>query len=97
MAFASRREADVYKQLKLLAKAGAIHDLSLQPEFVIWDGGKDRNGKKVRPIVYRADFMYRQNKATVVVDVKGVRTPIYMMKAKMFRVRYPEYTFEEWK
>ena len=95
--FSSRAEGKHYAELKLRERAKEIRDLTLQPEFALWEGGRDRNGKKHRAMVYRADFAYVNCKTgeTHVVDVKGMRLPMYLLKRKMFLVKYPEYVFEE--
>ena len=48
--------------------------------------------ERVRPIVYRADFTYRERTGDgwrpVVEDVKGVRTKEYNMKRKMMLEKF---------
>lgn len=94
--FDSKKEADKYCELKLLKKAGIIADFELQPEFELQPAYADKHGKKVRAIVYRADFkvIYSDGRQ-VVIDTKGYRTKEYQLKKKMLLFRYPELEFVE--
>lgn len=59
--------------------------------------GKPKRGRCIeKAVVYYADFVY-QNMGSdrIVEDVKGMRTPAYIIKRKLFRWRYPEYEFRE--
>lgn len=93
--FASKFEADRYVTLKYLQMAGEIKDLVLQPKFKIYDDFVDRYGKKRQPIHYIADFQYYEMESgeTAVEDTKGVDTPMFSMKKKMFLHQYPQYDF----
>ena len=80
--FASKKEGKRYGELKLLAKAGEIRGLELQPEFLIKIRGDNI-------FTYRADFSYRTKDGhRVVEDVKGVRTPVYKLKKKIVEAIY---------
>lgn len=83
--FDSAAEARRYSELKLLAAAGEISDLTLQPKFLLIEGFT-YNGKKERPVYYIADFKYRDLDTSewVVEDVKGARTEAYKLKRKLF-------------
>lgn len=81
--FDSLREARRYDHLRMLYEAGAIQDLRLQQTFTLQEGYVAADGETVRPITYKADFVYVQNGKTVIEDVKGVRTDKYRMKYKM--------------
>ena len=87
--FDSRREADRYCELKLLQRAGKISDLRLQVPFELQPAFAV-NGKKVRPIHYIADFVYKENGQYIVEDAKGHRTKEYMLKRKMYAYRYKD-------
>lgn len=88
--FDSRKEAARYGELKLMEKAGEIYNLELQPRFLLQDKYK-YNGKTVRKLEYVADFRYTDaNGATVVEDVKGVKTEAYKIKKKIFLCKYGE-------
>lgn len=76
--FDSLAEERRYQELKLLAHSGDISDLEIHPKFPLVV-----NGKKI--CTYIADFRYT-NTAThekIVEDVKGVRTPQYVIKKKL--------------
>jgi len=92
--FASKAEARRYTELKLLQEAGEIDGLELQPSFIIWSTNNYKTGKTDR-ITYIADFKYFQNGQYIVEDVKGVLTPVYRMKKKMFLAGYPHIKFIE--
>ena len=103
--FDSTSEAEAYRVLKLWSAGGYIFGLDLQPEYVLQDGFRDESGKWHRAIKYVADFRfaYTRNVATmhrphsiIVVDVKGVLTPAFRIKEKLFRQRYPELDLQIW-
>ncbi len=81
--FDSLREARRYDHLRMLYEAGAIQDLRLQQTFTLQEGYVAADGEIVRPITYKADFVYSQDGKPVIEDVKGVRTDKYRMKYKM--------------
>lgn len=79
--FDSKKESARYSDLKLMHRAGAITDLTLQPKFDIVI-----NGQKV--CSYIADFSYVENGVTVVEDVKSEMTrklPTYRLKKKLMK------------
>lgn len=81
--FASHREAKRYGELALLVKDGRITNLTLQPRFpcVV-------NDRLV--CVYIADFRYfdKDRGVLVIEDVKGFRTDVYKLKAKLVEAIY---------
>jgi hypothetical protein len=80
--FASKAEAARYGELRMLERGKAIRDLTLQPRFPLVV-----NGRKVG--TYVADFAYHgADDVRVVEDVKGVRTPVYLLKRKLFEALY---------
>lgn len=96
--FDSKREAEVYVQLRSLEKAGAIRSLVLQPRFKFPLRGKPlrhlprvsaRTGKRMLgvEISYRADFSFEEQRkgkwVPVVIDVKGFDTQISRLKRAM--------------
>lgn len=87
--FDSQAESDYYLLLKRWEKAGKIRDLTLQPVFKLQDKYR-LNGKAVKEITYKADFMYYdiKNNKTVVVDVKGMATEVANIKRKIFNFLY---------
>lgn len=81
--FDSKREAERYKDLKLMEQVGVISGLTRQQAFTLIPA--QRIGGKVveRAVVYKADFSYYRDGEYVVEDVKGVRTPAYTIKRKL--------------
>jgi len=80
----SRREARRYQELLLLQKCGEISNLTRQVRFQLLPSQKGSDGKTIeRPVSYVADFVYMHNGKKVVEDVKGFRTPDYILKRKM--------------
>ena len=95
--FDSIREAERYRELKLLERGKEIRNLVLQPRFLLQDKFVDKHGKTHRKIEYVADFLYidKDGKA-IVEDVKGVLTDVYKIKKKMFLKIYDDqYEFRE--
>lgn len=86
--FHSKKEARRWGELKLLQKAKKISGLERQVKFSL-----DINGEHI--CNYFADFVYSSTEShflvpfpapyQVVEDVKGVRTPLYRVKAKLMK------------
>lgn len=77
--FASKREAARYRELRLMEQAGHIRGLELQPRYPMVVNG-------LTVCVYVADFRYvAADGRAVVEDVKGVRTPAYVIKSKLLK------------
>jgi hypothetical protein len=75
--FHSKKEAGRYGELKLLERAGYITNLQLQKPFDLIVNGVYL-GK------YISDFAYLdQQGREVIEDVKGVKTAVYRLKAKL--------------
>lgn len=82
--FDSKKEYGRYCQLSLLENAGEIQGLRRQVPFELIPSQKGENGKVIeRPCRYLADFVYIQDGKQVVEDVKGMRTPEYVIKRKL--------------
>lgn len=79
----SKKEAARCDELHLLWKGGAIDKLEMQPVFPI-----EVMGQKI--CKYIADFRYLDGSTgkSVVEDVKGRRTSVYMLKRKLMRACY---------
>ena len=87
--FDSKKEANRYKELILLEKAGAIKNLSRQVKFVLIPSQRDESGKVIeRECYYKADFKYEEDEKTVVEDVNGFRTKEYIIKRKLMLYQY---------
>lgn len=94
--FDSQKEADYYMDLKLAKMAGEIKDFELQPEFILQEGFRDKNGNWHRAIKYRADFKVINNDGRIeVIDTKGYKTPVYRIKKKLLLAKYPDINFRE--
>lgn len=89
----SKKEANRAFQLELLAKMGNIHNLQKQVPFVLQEGYVNRQGKKIRPITYIADFTYECDGVLVVEDTKGFETDVFKIKRKMLEYKYPDIDF----
>lgn len=87
--FDSMKEGHRYAELKIMLRGGLISNLELQKEFELQPAFRDNTGKWIRPITYRADFVYTDNETgkTVVEDVKGFKTEGYKLKKKMMAYR----------
>ena len=93
--FDSVKEAVRYRELKLLERAGEIHDLKLQEEYKLIPAQYE-NGRLIeRKCSYIADFDYiDKNGVHIVEDTKGMRTKEYIIKRKLmlyiFHIRITE-------
>ena len=88
--FDSQKEAERFRVLEALQKAGKIRQLKLQHTFTLQDAYTTPEGEWVRAIEYRADFTYVRDGQLVVEDVKSpaTKTQVYQMKRKMLLARY---------
>lgn len=94
--FDSGREADRWMQLKLLEKAGEISHLERQPKFYLYGAKgpvliRSKGYPNGRRAVWKGDFAYFcsiRNKR-ICEDVKGVRTPIFILKKAICEACYP--------
>ena len=96
--FDSEREAARFAELKVLRAMGKIRDLRLQANFTLVEGYKTIEGKCIKPMVYRADFVYERAtepdcNGTVhwlreVEDAKGAKTKDYLLKKKLMQDKY---------
>ena len=82
--FDSIKEANRYRDLKLMQKANVISDLQMQVKFVLVPTQKG-GIRTERAITYTADFTYIENGKFVVEDVKGSRTIQYIIKRKLMK------------
>lgn len=83
----SLKELNYYKELKILQKQGLISGFARQCQFILNEGTDKDN----RCISYLADFIIFYPDGTYkIVDVKGMETPIFKQKAKLFKNKYPK-------
>jgi hypothetical protein len=84
--FDSLAEHRRWCELRLLEQAGEIRDLRVHPRYELLpkEGGE-------RAVHYTPDFDYLEGGKRVAEDVKGgpTATPVFRLKATMFRRRYP--------
>lgn len=86
--FDSKKEARRYLELLQLERAGAIQNLHRQVKFELLPSQRI-NGRVVeRPCNYVADFLYQQGDELIVEDVKGYKTPEYVIKRKLLLWRH---------
>lgn len=99
LVFDSKKESREWARLSALQHAGKIRDLERQKRFVLQDGFVNNKGERVRPIYYVSDFSFYdvEQGLLVVMDTKSkaTRTPVYLLKKKMFEYRFPQYIFVE--
>jgi hypothetical protein len=94
--FDSIKEAKRWQELRILEKAGEISHLERQPKFYLY--GKDgpvlirsRGYPNGRRAVWKGDFAYFcsiRNKR-ICEDVKGFRTPMFILKRAIVEACYP--------
>ena len=97
LVFDSKKEANRYRELSVLWRAGVISDLELQKEFELVPAQYEtfprygKNGQRLKdgihciekPVKYKADFVYKENGSVIVEDTKGVKTKDYIIKRKL--------------
>jgi dsDNA-binding SOS-regulon protein len=77
--FASKKEAKRYRELEMLKKADALLFFLRQVPFHLSGNVK-----------YVCDFLCFWKDGTVTIeDVKGIKTPIYVLKKKQVEATYP--------
>lgn len=81
--FDSKAEATYYSTLKLRERAGEVHSVEIQRPFAL-----TINGYLIG--TYKADFCFWDvlEDRYRVIDVKGVATPVFKLKAKMVKALY---------
>ena len=90
--FASKKERERYKDLRLLEQAGIIEDLKTQVAFELIPIQHSADGRMLeREVRYVADFTYIKNGELVVEDVKSPATrknSEYIIKRKLMLERH---------
>lgn len=96
--FDSTLEAEAFMVLRLWYAAGLMRGFGLQPAFVLHEGFRDASGKWHRAVKYIADFSFTRptDDREVVIDVKGIKTPAFRIKEKMFRAKFPDIDLQIW-
>lgn len=82
--FDSKKELKFYLQLLERERNGEVSNIRLQVPFTLQPSFKF-NGKTIRAITYKADFVYYDNTDNKehIVDTKGFRTEVYKIKKKI--------------
>lgn len=88
--FDSKAEADYYDVLLELQSKGEITNIVRQPVYLLQRAFK-KKGRTIRKVEYKADFFvtYADGKE-LVIDVKGMATPLFKLKAKLFDYYFPD-------
>lgn len=87
--FSSEKEANRFRELELLQRAGEISNLRCQVPYLLIHHQKRADGKVEQPCKYIADFVYHDGTQEVVEDVKGYTDPksaaykLYAVKRKL--------------
>lgn len=88
--FDSKTEADYYLYLLEQKEKEKIDHFELQPTFELQPSFK-KNGKLFRKIEYIADFeVFHLDGRIDVIDVKGMITPEFSLKRKLFEFKFPD-------
>ena len=85
--FASKAEAERYKELRRLELMGIIKGLELQKSYKLVKGRWPSTGRPFSAS-YVADFVYQLDGETIVEDVKGFKTEAYELKKKLMIAVY---------
>lgn len=93
--FDSLLEMKYYRDVVLPGvESGEIVNYELQKKYILQDGFT-RNGKRVLPITYIADFYIEYSDGhAVVIDIKGCPDTTAKIKRKLFWNRYPDIDYE---
>lgn len=87
--FDSIMESEYYEYLLEQKDLGVIKDFELQPVYLLLPSFR-KNGRTIRKTEYKADFLVTyQDLTQEVVDVKGMLTQAFKIKAKLFDYYYP--------
>lgn len=93
--FDSMMESKFYVYLLNMKAAKKIKSFERQVTFTLQPGFKDVNGKTILPIKYIADFVVTDNVGDKsVIDIKGMETPEFKLKKKMFQYIHRKVQFK---
>lgn len=93
--FDSVLEMKYYRDVVLpQMESGTIRYYELQKKYILQEGFA-RNGKRVLPITYIADFYIEYSDgSSVVVDIKGCPDTTAKLKRKLFWYKYPDTDYQ---
>lgn len=83
----SKRERARWEQLRALESAGQVQELQKKIVFELIPVSI-KNGKRLRPVTYIADFVYYEDGVKVVEDSKGYRNKLYLLKKRLMWEKY---------
>lgn len=88
--FSSDLEFKFYKYLLIQKEEGIVKNITIQPKFLLQEDFV-KYEKKIRKIEYIADFEVEYTNGDIIIyDTKGMTTPDFKLKQKMFDFRYPD-------
>lgn len=85
--FDSKYEYEEWCRLKLLERGGAIRNLMRQVPYILIPTIRTTAGT-LKQITYYADFVYEENDANVIYEVKGFKTKEYLIKKRLLIQQY---------
>lgn len=89
--FDSGLEADYYVYLKEQKANNLIYDFQVKPDTYELVPEFTKNGKKYNRVTYTPDFkIYESPSKFYLVDTKGFRTDVFIIKNKLFNYIYPD-------
>lgn len=89
--FASKLEAEYYRDVLLPLETDGLIQVVLQPRYEIFKGF-ERDGIKYKPVYYVPDFAMTDSEGkTEAIDVKGMTTPVFLLKRKLFLGSHPDH------
>ncbi len=93
--FDSINESKFYLACLYLKMQDIITDFKLQQEYELQPAYRNHAGQKIRKISYIADFvLFYPDGTERVIDIKGMETPVFKLKKKLFEYKYPTMTVE---
>ena len=88
--FSSDVEYKFYVYLLSKQEKGIVKNIIIQPKYLLQEMYV-KYGKKVLPIYYISDFEVEyENGDIITYDVKGMSTPDFILKKKIFDYKYPD-------
>ena len=88
--FSSDVEYRFYVYLLSKQEKGIVKNIIIQPKYLLQEMYV-KYGKKVLPIYYISDFEVEyENGDIITYDVKGMSTPDFILKKKIFDYKYPD-------
>ena len=87
--FDSKLEYKHWLLLKERERLGEITQLKRQVKYELQEKFTDNCGNNVRSIEMIIDFEFQENGKLIAADTKGVATDLWLVKAKLFRKKFP--------